>query len=53
MTTWTDDSAPLEKFYLAERKLANVNSCLLTVNFLKNDQPFDTIRIMAFDNISC
>ena len=25
----------------------------MTINFLKNDFPFNTVRIMAFDNISC
>ena len=53
MSTFPDVSLPIENFRLANRISVNVCDQLLTVNFLKADQPFQMLRIIAFNNIKC
>jgi hypothetical protein len=40
----------IEEFHLMDRKVAVVTGRMLAINFLKCDQPLDTIRIIAYDN---
>jgi hypothetical protein len=44
---------PLESFRLAHRISTNVSGQYLTVNFLKADLPFTTLRLIAFNNQTC
>ena len=53
VTTFPDKSLPAENFRLAHRISSNVSGQLLTINFLRDDQPFTTLRIIAFNNQSC
>lgn len=50
VSTFPDVSMPLESFRLAHRISTNVSGQYLTVNFLKADLPFTTLRLVAFNN---
>jgi hypothetical protein len=53
VSTFPDVSMPLESFRLAHRISTNVSGQYLTVNFLKADLPFTTLRLIAFNNQTC
>jgi hypothetical protein len=53
VSTFPDVSLPIENFRLAHRISANVCGQYLTINFLKADLPFMTLRIIAFNNQTC